>query len=150
MTLEKNSFIEMTRFHKYQFFLFCKPYLLVLDDDSIIDANIEKSLVESNNDDLLVIVTEDVFFHENLKIIKETEFSVVLQTFDLTDNFVNQIELWGEEINIESNKVILKFETMSINRIYPSVSPYWIDAIDLYKKERVSYLRNKNIETLLS
>ncbi len=139
----------MKRFHKYRFLLFCKPYLLVLDDESIIDASIEKFL-NGGKDDTLIIESDDVFFHENLKLIENSEFSVILQSFDIDDNFLNQIELFGEEIEVIQNKIILRFETISVNRIYPSVNPYWLDAIDLYKKERVSYLRNKNIETLLS
>jgi hypothetical protein len=134
----------------YQIYLFCEPYLLVLDNESIIDVNLGRFQATSKEEDLLVVEIEDIFFHENLKLIGEKDFSLILQSYDKTDKFISQIELYGEDFTIESNKITFKFDSLTVNSAYPSVNPYWISAIDLYKKERVSYLRNIQIETLLN
>ncbi len=134
----------------YQIYLFCEPYLLVLDNESIIDVNLDKLQDISKQIELLVIEIEDIFFHENLKIISEKDFSLIVQSYDTNNKFISQLELYGEDFTIESNKVTFKFDSSTVNSAYPSINPYWKSAIELYKKERVSYLRNIQIETLLN
>ena len=132
----------------YEFYLYCNPYLLVLEDDSIIDANILKSEF-SLKEDILVVETDDIFFSNNLTKIQEKEFFLVLQCYDKDENFNQQIELMGEDFEIENNKYIFKFSNMSTNHVIPSINPRWYEVIDLYKKERVSYIRNSKIESIL-
>lgn len=134
----------------YQIYLFCKPYLLVLDNESIIDMNLDKLQDISKQIELLVIEIEDIFFHENLKIISEKDFSLIVQSYDTNNKFISQLELYGEDFTIKSNKVTFKFDSSTVNSAYPSINPYWKSAIELYKRERVSYLRNIQIETLLN
>ena len=47
-------------------YLFCEPYLLVLDDESIIESDIDKFKDISEKDDLFKIKVSDIYFHENL------------------------------------------------------------------------------------
>jgi hypothetical protein len=145
MNQEKN--ISTKRTFIYQLYLYSEPYLLVLDDDFIIEVNIDKNL---EHKDILIVETEDVYFHENLKALKTKDFTVVFQSFDSKGNFINKMEFYGENFEIVSKKLILEFESTLIDNVSDRINPYWSSAIDLYKKERVSYIRNKNIETLLS
>jgi hypothetical protein len=124
--------------------------LLVLDNESIIDMNLDKLQDISKQIELLVIEIEDIFFHENLKIISEKDFSLIVQSYDTNNKFISQLELYGEDFTIKSNKVTFKFDSSTVNSAYPSINPYWKSAIELYKRERVSYLRNIQIETLLN
>ena len=134
----------------YQIYLFCDPFLLVLENDSIIDFNIDKISNISNKEDILKLEIKDKFFYNKLRTLEEKDFLLVLQTYDLSKNFLNQLELFGEDFNIESNFIIFKFKSSISNKTFPSLSPYWKNAIELYKKERVSYLRNSVIENILN
>lgn len=134
----------------YQIYLFCNTYLLVLEDESIFDINLDKLSSNDNNENIIKLETSDNFFHHNLKMLKKKDFSLITQSFDKSNKFISQIELYGEDFTIEPNEIIFQFESITINNAYPSISPYWERAIDLYKKERVSYLRNIQIETLLN
>ena len=144
------AIFKKERNYIYNFYLYCDPYLLFLDDDSVIDLNIDKFSIDSKKDDVFKIETLDIYFHENLKRIEDKEFLLIFQTYDLSNKFLNQIEICGEEFYTENNILILKFDSISINNVSPSLNPYWLTSIDLYKKERVSYLRNIQIETLLN
>lgn len=138
---------ETKRTFKYQFYFYCQPYLLFLEDELIIDANIEKN---SDDKDILVVESDDIFFQENLKKLKQDNFTIVFQTFDSTDNFINQMEFHGEKFVLMSNKLVLEFESTLVDNVSSQINPFWTVPIELYKKERVSYIRNRNIETLLS
>ena len=134
----------------YQIYLFCEPYLLVLDDESIIDLNIKKISDISNKEDILKLKIDDNFFYHKLRTLEEKDFLLVLQTFDLSKNFLYQLELFGEDFNIEYSFVNFIFKSSISNKTSPSLSPYWKNAIELYKKERVSYFRNSNLEKILN
>jgi len=140
----------MNRNYIYQMYLFCEPYLLVLDDESIIESDIDKFKDISEKDDLFKIKVSDIYFHENLIRIEEKDFFLVVQSFDLSNKFTNQLELYGENFVIQNQEITFKFESITINNAYPSINPYWKEGVELYKKERVSYLRNIQIETLLN
>lgn len=133
---------------KYELYLFCKPYLLLLEDDLIIDANLSKS--ENNSvDNLLVIESSDQFFLENIKVIKNKDFVITLQCFDLHGNFTYQIESFGENFTIEDNKFVFECQSILTNQVSPNLNPNYKNAIELYKSERVSYIRNSLIENIL-
>lgn len=133
-----------------QIYLFCEPYLLVLDDEFIIESDIDKFKDISEKDDFFKIKVSDIYFHENLIRIEEKDFFLIVQSFDLSNKFTNQLELFGEDFVIENQEITFKFESITINNAYPSINPYWKEAIELYKKERVSYLRNSVIENILN
>ena len=139
----------MERNHIYELYLFCEPYLILLDNESIIDANILKDDV-NKKESKLIIETNDEFFFLNLDYIEEKDFFIVLQTFETDGHFSHQFEFFGEDFYLEDNKVIFNFQTISTNHISPSISPYWENAIISYKSKRVSYIRNSKIESLLS
>lgn len=132
----------------YEFYLYCNPNLFILEDDSIVDVNLVKS-VTSKKIDSLEIETDDSFFIKKLSIIEEKDFSIVLQSFDKEEIFSQQLELFGEDFKIEDNKATFSFKSKSTNHVYPSINPFWKNAIELYKSERVSYIRNSKIEKLL-
>jgi hypothetical protein len=150
MIPERDLFINIMNEREwlYEFYLYCNPYLLVLEDDTIIDANLLKS-ESSIKEDILVVETDDMFFSENLCRIQDKDFFLVLQCYDKNENFTQQIELMGEEFEVENNKYTFKFSQMSTNHVTPSINPRWYEVIDLYKKERVSYIRNSKIESIL-
>lgn len=133
---------------KYELYLFCKPYLLLLENDLIIDANLIKS-EKNNGDNLLVIESSDRFFLENIKSIKNKYFIITLQCFDLRGNFTYQIESFGENFTIENNKFVFECQSILTNQVSPNLNPNYKNAIELYKSERVSYIRNSLIENIL-
>jgi hypothetical protein len=136
------KYLSNNREYKYQFYFYFDPYLLVLEDELIIDANIEKK-------DILVVETEDIFFHENLKRLKTGEFTIVFQSFDSNNNFINQMEFHGEKFEIQPNKLIIEFESTFVDNTASSINPYWLVPIENYKRQRVSYIRNSKIESIL-
>lgn len=139
----------MNRNHIYELYLFCEPYLVLLENEFIIDANIIKD-DKNNKDNRLVIETNDDFFYLNLDFIEEKDFFIVLQTFETDGIFSHQFEFFGEDFYREKDKVIFNFQTLTTNHISPSISPYWENAIITYKSQRVSFIRNSKIESLLS
>jgi hypothetical protein len=143
----------MKREHLYEFFIFIDSSILVLENDSIIDINLKKFSPKSEKDDALVVETDESFFLHRLKQINsiENDFSVVLQSYNRKSGWwESQIEIYGDYFTIEDNKILFEFDSMSVNHARPSINPYWQESIDLYRKERVSYLRNIQIETLLN
>lgn len=147
MTQVKDSSTK-NRNCSYEFFLFCEPYFLLLENDSIIDANLSKS--EKTNIETLVIETEDIFFQENIKIIESKDFSITLQSYDENGNFLYQIDSFGEDFYINQNKIVFECQSLLTNQVKASLNPLFNTAIDIYKKERVSYIRNSRIETVLN
>lgn len=149
MTQAKDSYIKMIqREFKYNFYLFCKPYLLLLEDDLIIDANLIKSENKST-ENLLIIESTDSFFLESISMLDDKDFIITLQCYDLNDNFSYQIESYGENFIIEENKFSFECQSIFTNQINPTLNPNYKNAIELYKSERVSYIRNSKIENIL-
>lgn len=131
----------------YKFYLFCRPYLLFLEKESLLELNFGKS---EELLDILEIKTEDIFFIDNLKIITQKEFSINLICFECSTNeFVCQYDLVGENFEIFNTKIIFLIDGIIINRTKPLINPKFQEIVDLYQKERVSYLRNSKLKNLL-
>jgi hypothetical protein len=93
---------------------------------------------------------DDVFFDYNLKNSKRNMFSIVVVVYNRAGQFLQQMDLHGEDLLIEgSNLLKLYYDQITNNQAFPSINPLWGDAIDVYKRERVSYLRDVKIDTLL-
>ena len=138
--------------HLYEFFLFIDSNILLLENNSIIDINLKKFSSNSEKEDALVVETDESFFFHRLQQINklENDFSAVLQSYNSKSGWwESQIEIYGDNFKIEDNKIVFEFDSMTVNRARPSINPYWQESIDSYRKERVSYLRNTQIETLL-
>jgi hypothetical protein len=146
----------------YEIYLYSEPYFMLLEDESIIDVNIKDeinpySYKESKRmygakpqRQYIEIQYDDVFFDYNLKSSKRDMFSVVVVVYNRSGQFLQQMDLHGEDLIVEgSNLLRLYYEQVTNNQAFASISPKWGDAIDTYKRERVSYLRDVKIDTLL-
>lgn len=131
----------------YEAYLYSEPYFMLLDDESIIDINIKD---DSEKNKYIELQYDDVFFDYNLKNSKRNMFSVVVVVYNRNGQFLQQMDLHGEDLLIEgSNLFRLYYEQVTNNSAFPSLNPRWEEAIDTYKRERVSYLRDVKIDTLL-
>jgi hypothetical protein len=146
----------------YEVYLFSEPYFMVIEDDSIIDMNLKEEVNPNSYKEskrmysptpqrkYIEIQYDDVFFDYNLKGCKRDMFSVVVVVYNATGQFLQQMDLHGEDLIIEgSNLLRLYYDQLTLNSANPSINPNWGNAIDTYKRERVSYLRDVKIDTLL-
>ena len=146
----------------YEVYLFSEPYFMVIEDDSIIDLNLKEEVNPNSYKEskrmygikpqrkYIEIQYDDVFFDYNLKGCKRDMFSVVVVVYNATGQFLQQMDLHGEDLIIEgSNLLRLYYDQLTLNSANPSINPNWGNAIDTYKRERVSYLRDVKIDTLL-
>jgi hypothetical protein len=138
--------MKVERNHTYNFFLIIERKVLVLEDEDIIDANLNTG---NKSDNKLILSTEDDFFIFTMSKFQNLDFMIVLQIYETDGSFSHQFELGGEFFEIKDKTIIFEFETISTNHVYPSISPYWKDEIELYKSDRVSYIRNSIIENIL-
>jgi len=148
--------------YQYEAYLYSEPYFILLEDDCIVDMNLKEELNPNSYKDskrlsgttpqkkYIEIQYDDVFFDYNLKGCKRDMFSVVVVVYNNTGQFLQQMDLHGEDLVIEgSNLLRLYYEQLTLNSANPSINPNWGNAIDTYKRERVSYLRDVKIDTLL-
>ena len=148
--------------YHYEVYLYSEPYFILLEDDCIVDINLKEELNPNSYKDskrlsgttpqkkYIEIQYDDVFFDYNLKGCKRDMFSVVVVVYNNTGQFLQQMDLHGEDLFIEgSNLLRLYYEQLNLNSANPSINPNWENAIDIYKRERVSYLRDVKIDTLL-
>lgn len=110
--------------------------------DNVIDINLQ--------DTSIIVETNDIFFHTNLKNIDCKEFSIFLQVFDLNYIFSYQLDIFGEKLVIDGNIVNFEYDSILTNNVYPSIHPEIHRNIDFYKRRRASYLRGIKIEALLN
>jgi hypothetical protein len=142
--------------YHYEAYLYSEPYFMVLEDDCIVDINLKEELNPNSYKDskrqkkYIEIQYDDVFFYYNLKGCKRDMFSVVVVVYNRAGQFLQQMDLHGEDLVIEgSNLLRLYYKQLNLNSANPSINPNWGNAIDIYKRERVSYLRDVKIDTLL-
>ena len=143
----------------YEVYLYSEPFFMLLEDESVIDINLNSenyNFKESKRmfgipDPKKFIQCEynDSFFDFNLKNSKKNMFNVVVVIYNSTGQFLQQMDLLGEDLIIENNTFKLYYKQITNNGAFTSINPQWGSAIDLYKRERVSYLRDKKIDTLL-
>ena len=146
----------------YEVYLFSEPYFILLEDESIIDMNLKDEINPNSYKEskrmygdtppkkFVEIQYNDIFFDHNLKSSKKDTFSVVVVVYNATGQFLQQIDLNGEDLVIEgSNLFKLYYEQMIVNSSTPSINPNWGNAIDTYKRQRGSYFRDVKIDTLL-
>jgi hypothetical protein len=146
----------------YEAYLYSEPYFMLLDDECIVDINLKEELNPNSYKEskrmygipepkkYIEFQYGDVFFDYNLKSSKRNMFSVVVVVYNRTGQFLQQMDLHGEDLLIEgSNLFRLYYEQVTNNSAFPSLNPRWEEAIDTYKRERVSYLRDVKIDTLL-
>lgn len=147
--------------HFYDIYLYTtneegKTTLLYLDNTSIIDLNIEicteyaKKKENNLNWRTLSIQYGDYFFDYNIRNCGHTDFSIDIICHDDSAQFLQQITLLGEDIEFEENKVLFYFTQISTNRTWASINPAFIPAIDSYKKQKMSFIRDRRINDILS
>lgn len=144
----------------YIVYLFSEPYFMVLDDESIIDVNILTKEIKipkktkrwygmPTPKQILELKYNDTFFDYNLKSTNRDTFSVTIQTYNRMGQFLQQMELHGEYMSVKDGVMKLEFDQVTNNNAWSSISPKFESAADLYKRERVAYLRDLKIDTLL-
>lgn len=144
--------------YKYEIYLFSEPYFLYLEDESVIDANIIEGHGKEHSEiyghikskNKFTLDYDDEFFDFNLKGSNRKKFSVIVNIFNTTGQFLNQLEFHGENLEIGISTLVLEYEQISNNNAWNSINPEFIKAADVYKSERVSYLRDKKINKILS
>ena len=135
--------------YHYEAYLYSEPYFLLLEDESIIDINLNTN-ESPDSRKYIDFHYNDPFFDFNLRGRKRDTFSIVVITHNRTGQFLQQMDLLGEDLVVEcSNRFRFSYEQITTNGAFASINPQWVSAIDVYKKERVSYLRDKKIDTLL-
>jgi hypothetical protein len=146
----------------YEVYLYSEPYFMLLEDDCIVDINLKEQQSSNaykesrrmygipNPKKYIEFQYNDFFFDYNLKSSQRKMFSVVVLIYNKVGQFLQQMDLLGEDLVVEgSSNFRLYYDQMTNNSAFPSLNPKWSQAIDVYKRERVSYLRDKKIDTLL-
>lgn len=139
--------------YSYDAYLYSEPYFMLLEDESIIDINLKVETVPNlftESKKYIEFRYDDTFFNFNLKNSKRNTFSIVVVTYNTAGQFLQQMDLLGEDLVIEGNNGFrLYYEQITNNGAFASINPQWESAIDVYKRERVSYFRDRKIDTLL-
>jgi hypothetical protein len=137
------------KLNRYKIYLYSEPHFLILTDESIIDINLKSNLKKKK----LEIYYDDNFFDFNLKSSKKSEWLVTIQSFDLKDKFIYQIDLHGESIKIGNKKsknfLSLIYDQISNNNGWASIPPLFEQAELEYTRSRFSYLRNLKLNLIL-
>lgn len=146
---ERDTFI-------YTIYLFSEPIFLLLENSSIIDIDLSEVLGDKKAKNIKIFYN-DPFFDFNLKLSKMDSFSVTIQTYQVDvnkDKFISQTDLNGDEIKIGEidgkNFFSLNFSQITNNNAWPSISPKFEQASKTYNQIKLSYLRNKKLESILS
>lgn len=151
--------------YTYSIFFYSEPYFILLENQEIVDITIkqeEKQIQKKSTrmygikqpKKLLEIVYNDDFFDCNLITSKRDYFSITIQIFNRTGQFLQQIELLGENLKkAKSNEgitITLNYDQVTNNNAWPSLPPQFQEASEVYKREKVSYLRDLQIKKILS
>jgi hypothetical protein len=134
--------------YSYEAYLYSEPYFMLLENDCIIDINLKEN-PNTNIKKYIEFQYNDLFFDYNLKNCKKDMFSVVVIVYNQSGQFLQQMDLHGEDLFIDNNLFRLNYDQVTNNGAFVSINPNWVEAIDIYKRQRVSYLRDVKIDTLL-
>lgn len=129
--------------YKYIVYFYSEPNFMVLENESIIDISLHEDLKRVD------INYSDYFFDFNLKNCKDSEFTVVTQCYNRVGQFLEQLEISGENISFDNNILTLNYEQLTSNKAWASINQLWEKASDVYNRERISYYRQSKIETIL-
>ena len=137
----------------YTIYIFGQPEFILIENESIIDVNIKD---KKSNDDYstLEIIYSDVFFDYNMRNIKKDNFLVIIVVCNSVGQFLRQLDINVESIKFGNHPYIdcinFSFEQITINKGYHSIPSTFQQASDVYKSERISYIRNSIINKILS
>jgi len=135
---------------RYKIYFYNSPFFLILSQENIIDIN----LIEREQAKILEIKYFDQFFDLNLKHTKCQEFSITIQTFDNSNKFISQIDIYGEEMKFSSDGEIniLEFDYLQIttNKGWPSVPDIFKEGEINYFDSKKIFLRNQSINEILN
>ncbi len=129
--------------YKYIVYFYSEPNFMVLENESIIDISLHEDLKRVD------INYSDYFFDFNLKNCKDSEFTVVTQCYNRVGQFLEQLEISGENISFDNNILTLNYEQLTSNKAWASINQLWEKASDVYNRERISYYRQSKIERIL-
>lgn len=141
--MQKKDRIE----YSYDVYLFSEPYFMYLENNSIVDINI---LYENKSKDIIRIEYDDIFFDYNIKNSNRDKFSITIYSFNRTGQFLQQLDMHGENMIIKDNSIILEFDQITNNNAWYSVNTKFVIAADVYQRERISYYRDRKIDKLLN
>jgi hypothetical protein len=142
-------------------FLYTDTHLLILDDISILDINLKEHPVSYNYKKTsqvygipdqkrqIIFKYDDVFFEYNLMNIDRCEYGINVLLYNKFGQFLQQIDILGENLIKSKNMFSFEYKQLSNNTAFSSINPKFGNAIDVYKKERLSYLRNVKIDNII-
>jgi hypothetical protein len=96
----------------YEVYLYSKPYFLHLENDIITEIDTEE--VDSKYRKL-IIKYNDLFLEYNLTQNPVTEYSVTIIIFNSKGDFLQQIDLHGDQLQSGKNYINFLFESVSNN-----------------------------------
>ena len=143
----------------YELYLYTDVNLILLEDESIIDMKSkgeaysyrENRIHYGIPDPKLTIEVKynDVFFESNLVKLGEFDINMLIIIYNRNGQFLKQIEMSGENLNISKNLFSLGYTQLTNNSAFSSINPNWGPLIDIYKRERLIYLRDVKIDNII-
>ncbi len=145
----------------YEIYLFSEPYFMHLENEIIVDINIdtperiEYREIKHRYGDIkvkkqIIIEYADIFFDYNIRNSNRDRFSITIYSFNKTGQFLQQLDIHGENMIIKNNSIILEFDQVTNNNAWYSVNTNFVNAADVYQRERMAYYRDRKIDKLLS
>lgn len=138
--------------YDYEVYLFSEPYFMYLKNDSIIDININQKnkYDDIESKDAIILEYNDVFFDYNIRNSNRDRFSITIYSFNKTGQFLQQLDIHGENMIIENSSIILEFDQITNNNAWYSVNTKFATAAEIYQRERMSYYRDRKIDNILN
>jgi penicillin-binding protein-related factor A (putative recombinase) len=137
--------------YKYTIYFYCKPNFLLLEDGCIVDVNIREK--DSKENSTLEIIYSDTFFDFNIKNIEKKNTLILIIIHNQTNQFLQQIEIHGESLTFGNHPHIdcinFNFKQITNNKAWKSIPNDFIKAEEVYKSERLSYIRESRINKIL-
>ena len=138
--------------YNYSIYFYSKPNFLLLEDNDIIDINIRDKKIDGETSTLEVMYS-DVFFDYNIRNIKKKNFLIIIMVNNQVNQFLQQITIHGESLSFGEHPHIscanFNFKQMSNNKVWKSMPSEFHKAEEVYKSDRLSYIRESIINKIL-
>jgi hypothetical protein len=138
--------------YNYSIYFYSEPNFLLLENSSIIDVNIREKKIDDKISTLEVMYS-DVFFDYNIRNIKKKNFLIIIIIHNHTGQFLQQITIHGESLSFGNHPHIdcvnFNFQQMTNNKAWKSIPNDFQKAEEIYKSERLSYIRESRINKIL-
>ena len=124
---------------------------LIIEDDL---KHFAKILIKSGLElQSLEIIYSDTFFDFNIKNIEKKNTLILIIIHNQTNQFLQQIEIHGESMMFGNHPHIdcvnFNFKQRTNNKVWKSIPNDFSRAEEVYKSERLSYIRESRINKIL-